>query len=81
MSKRRRRKAFLIPTDTEGTVFYASKHNDANFMCDGEIIFIRNCKEGDLVPGGIVILEPVNEVVPDTVHWDEGIIKYWERVV
>jgi hypothetical protein len=76
MSKRRRKKAILIPTD-RGFIEYFPEFDDCVVVNPNtnEQIYIRNCREGDLIPGSIVIVKPVSAKVKElTMH------KYWEHV-
>jgi hypothetical protein len=69
MSKRRRKRAFLIPQE-EWLCFHPNLNEvhflDTNDPHRGEI-WIKNCRLGDLVPNSIVVLRPVRG-------------NYWERV-
>jgi hypothetical protein len=72
----RQTRAFLIPTD-QSKIEYFSRYNDALVMTGDENVFIKYCYDGDLPLGGIVILKPTDEKVPNS----DLNLKYWERVV
>lgn len=80
VNKNRTTQAFMIPDN--GTLFYSENFSEYEFKSvEGELIFIKGCKQGDLRKNQLAILEPTREVIPEWEQVDDAVKhEYWTLV-